>query len=57
MSKSRQRRQPRPRVNEPLILADLDPVRQSVNTATSAMLDAAGVKPLADVVPLKKDAA
>lgn len=33
---------------------DLDPVRQSVNTATSAMLEAAGLKVTADVVPLKK---
>lgn len=31
---------------------DLDPVRQSVNTATAAMLEAAGVKPAAQVVPL-----
>ena len=32
---------------------DLDPVRQSVNTATSAMLEAAGIKTKASVVPLK----
>lgn len=31
---------------------DLDPVRQSVNTATSAMLEAAGLKDAADVVAL-----
>ena len=35
---------------------DLDPVRQSVNTATSAMMEAAGLKPVAEVVPLKKRA-
>lgn len=33
---------------------DLDPVRQSVNTATSAMLEAAGLKDGAQVVPIKK---
>ena len=33
---------------------DLDPVRQSVNTATQAMLEAAGVKPPANVVPIKR---
>ena len=33
---------------------DLDPVRQSVNTATSAMMEAAGLKPVADIVPIKK---
>jgi integrase len=33
---------------------DLDPVRQSVNTATSAMLEAAGLKGGAQVVPIKK---
>jgi len=32
---------------------DLDPVRQSVNTATSAMLEAAGLKDKADVVALR----
>ncbi|MHB8165292.1 MAG: tyrosine-type recombinase/integrase [Sulfuricella sp.] len=32
---------------------DLDPVRQSVNTATSAMLAAAGVKQSANVLPLR----
>lgn len=38
---------------------DLDPVRQSVNTATSAMLEAAGLKDGADVVrlPNKRSAA
>ncbi|HAF55591.1 MAG TPA: recombinase XerD [Thauera sp.] len=38
---------------------DLDPVRQSVNTATSAMLEAAGLKNAADVVtlPTKRSAA
>lgn len=33
---------------------DLDPVRQSVNTATQAMLEAAGVKEAASVVKLTK---
>lgn len=33
---------------------DLDPVRQSVNTATAAMLEAAGMKDVADVLPIKK---
>jgi integrase len=33
---------------------DLDPVRQSVNTATAAMLEAAGLKDKADVVTLPK---
>lgn len=32
---------------------DLDPVRQSVNTATAAMMEAAGMKKSADVVPLR----
>ena len=32
---------------------DLDPVRQSVNTATSAMMEAAGLKPAAEIVPIK----
>jgi integrase len=32
---------------------DLDPVRQSVNTATSAMLEAAGLKEKAEVVELR----
>jgi integrase len=36
---------------------DLDPVRQSVNTATTAMMEAAGLKPVAEVVPLKKRSA
>lgn len=38
---------------------DLDPVRQSVNTATAAMLEAAGLKDAADVVtlPTKRSAA
>lgn len=33
---------------------DLDPVRQSVNAATSAMMEAGGLRREADVVPLKK---
>lgn len=33
---------------------DLDPVRESVNTATSAMMAAAGLKEAAEVVKLKK---
>jgi hypothetical protein len=33
---------------------DLDPVRQSVNTATSAMMEAAGLKPAAEVTPIGK---
>jgi len=33
---------------------DLDPVRESVNTATSAMMEAAGLKKTADVIPLQK---
>jgi len=33
---------------------DLDPVRQSVNTATSAMMAAAGVKQTAEVIPIKQ---
>lgn len=33
---------------------DLDPVRQSVNTATAAMLEAAGIKPKATIVDLSK---
>ncbi|TVT61107.1 MAG: tyrosine-type recombinase/integrase [Azoarcus sp. PHD] len=33
---------------------DLDPVRQSVNTATAAMMEAAGLKDAADVLPFKK---
>ena len=32
--------------------AVLDPVRQSVNTATAAMLEVAGLKEGADVLPL-----
>lgn len=35
---------------------DLDPVRQSVNTATSAMLEAGGMKVSAEVSPLKTKA-
>ena len=35
---------------------DLDPVRASVNTATSAMMEAAGLKQGADVVPIEKKA-
>lgn len=33
---------------------DLDPVRESVNTATSAMLTAAGLKDAAEVIKIKK---
>jgi integrase len=36
---------------------DLDPVRQSVNTATAAMMEAAGIKPSAEVVALPKRSA
>lgn len=36
---------------------DLDPVRQSVNTATNAMLEAAGLREKADVVALPKKGA
>ncbi|MFZ4539349.1 tyrosine-type recombinase/integrase [Propionivibrio sp.] len=32
---------------------DLDPVRASVNTATAAMMEAGGLKPVADIVPLR----
>jgi integrase len=32
----------------------LDPVRASLNAATSAMLEAAGVKKAAEVVPIKR---
>jgi hypothetical protein len=35
---------------------DLDPVRQSVNTATAAMMEAAGLKPSADVVEIARKA-
>lgn len=35
---------------------DLDPVRQSVNTATAAIMEAARLKPSADVIPLKRTA-
>ncbi|PIA72810.1 recombinase XerD [Ectopseudomonas toyotomiensis] len=34
---------------------DLDPVRQSVNTATQAMLEAAGIRQSADVVPINRN--
>jgi integrase len=34
---------------------DLDPVRASVNTATAAMMVAAGLKPVAEVTQLKKE--
>lgn len=34
---------------------DLDPVRQSVNTATSAMMEAAGLKEPAVVLPLRRN--
>ncbi len=33
---------------------DLDPVRRSVNTSTSAMMAAAGVKQAAEVLPIKR---
>lgn len=33
---------------------DLDPVRQAVNTATAAMIEAAGLKDGAEIVPIKK---
>ena len=33
---------------------DLDPVRQSVNTATTAMLEAAGLKPVAQIPKIKR---
>ena len=33
---------------------DLDPVRDSINKATSAMLTAAGLRQSADAVPLKR---
>lgn len=33
---------------------DLDPVRQPVNTATSAMMAAAGLRQTADVLPIKQ---
>ena len=33
---------------------DLDPVRESVNTATSAMMEAGGLKKTADVLPMKR---
>ncbi|TXG97398.1 MAG: DUF4102 domain-containing protein [Rhodocyclaceae bacterium] len=32
---------------------DLDPVRQSVNTATAAMLEAGGLKPVAEIKPIR----
>ena len=35
---------------------DLDPVRQSVNTATAAMFEAAGMKEGAEVLPIKRGA-
>jgi len=35
---------------------DLDPVRQSVESATAAMLEAAGAKPTAEVIDIKKKA-
>jgi integrase len=34
---------------------DLDPVRESVNTATSAIMEAAGLKKTADVVKIRSD--
>jgi hypothetical protein len=33
---------------------DLDPVRESVERATSAIMEAAGLSKTADIVPLKK---
>jgi hypothetical protein len=33
---------------------DLDPVRQSVNTATSAMWEAGGMTTTADILPIKQ---
>ena len=33
---------------------DLDPVRQSVNTATAAMYEAAGLKESAEITPIKQ---
>lgn len=33
---------------------DLDPVRQSVNTTTCAMMEAAGLKPVAEITPIRK---
>jgi integrase len=35
----------------------LDPVRQSVNTATAAMMEAGGMKTPAQVVPLRRGGA
>ena len=35
---------------------DTDPVRQSVNTATAAMMEAAGVKDAAELIPMKRGA-
>jgi integrase len=35
---------------------DLDPVRQSVNTATAAMFEAARLKEGAEVLPIKRGA-
>ena len=35
---------------------DLDPVRQSVNTATAAMFEAAGLKEGAEVLSIKRGA-
>ena len=33
---------------------DLDPVRRSMTSATSAMFTAGGIKPLAEIIPIKK---
>jgi integrase len=35
---------------------DLDPVRQSVNTATAAMMEAGGLKPVAEITTLERRA-
>lgn len=35
-------------------ILDLDPVRESVNRATGAMLAAAGVKETAEIIPIKQ---
>ena len=44
------------RADEGMIYArvSIDPVRQSVTSATSAMLTAAGVKKTAEVTPIKR---
>lgn len=35
---------------------DLDPVRQSVNTATAAMMEAGGLKPVAQIITIERSA-